>query len=69
MNASMKKERVIKASEETMVESLYLARQETFYCGLILQKHAKTMKYRACNQPGRIELENEPTSLGAQGKK
>ena len=41
MNASMKKERVTKAGEETMVESLRAARQETFYCGLTLPKHMK----------------------------
>ena len=41
MNASMKKERVTKTGEETMVESLYPARQETFDCELTLQKHAK----------------------------
>ena len=40
MNASMKKERVTKAGEETMVKALYPARRETFTADL----HCKNMK-------------------------
>ena len=47
----MKEKRVTKAGEETMVKSLYPARRETFYCGLALQKHEKTLPYTASDEP------------------
>ena len=52
LKACIDEEKVTETGEETMVESLYPARHETLYCGLTLQKHAKTLKYRV-QSPGK----------------
>ena len=46
-------ERVTKAGEETIVESLRAARQETFYCGLTLPKHMKTIETQRLQSAGK----------------